>query len=139
MNNETTSKESDSSGVYFRRVVHDATGNLVSDERIKKDPVLVFTQPAPVSLGTADSVTVTIAFQLLDFDGEPRLDSGEVHFRLWDRDVPGDEGVPFTRQLVAGALELLVEFDAPGRFVVTIEPPLVADMQLPEPVQIKVE
>lgn len=137
--NEITTKETDATGVYFRRLVRDAQDNLISDERIKRDPILMFEQPATVSLGEAPLVSVGITFQLRDFDGEARTESGAVHFRLHDREVPGDEGMSFTRQLVAGALALALELDAPGEYALTIDPPLVADMQLAEPVRIKVE
>ena len=67
-------------------------------------------------------------------------DGGTVQFRLWDRNAPGDEGVAFARQLAQGELTLMLEFDAPGEYVLTIEPPLLADMQLPEAVvRVKVE
>jgi hypothetical protein len=39
---------------------------------------------------------------------------------------------------VAGALVLALEFDAPGEYVLTIDPPFIGDMQLPEPVRVKV-
>ena len=140
MNAETITKESDTSGVYFRRVVHDVSGNVVSDERVKRDPVLTFTQPEPTTLDEITGLTVvSVSFQLRDFDGDARTDSGEVRFRLQDRSAPADEGVVFTRQLLGGALVLTLEMDAPGEYVLTIEPPLVADMQLPEPVRVKVE
>lgn len=138
MNSETITKEIDTSGVFYRRIVQDANGNVVSDERVKKDPVLAFTQPAVATFGEATSVTVSIDFRLRDFDGELRTDSGIIQFRLRDRDAPGDEGVLFTRQLVSGELTLLLEIDTPGEYVLTIDPPLVADMHLPEPVRVEV-
>jgi hypothetical protein len=137
MNTETKTKEVDATGVYFRRTLHDGDGALVSDERMKCDPVLMFVQPQPVTLDAA-SVVVDIHFALQDFDGEARTDSGEIQFRLFDREVAGDEGVPFVRQLVNGELTLSLEFDAPGQYVLTVEPPLLVDMQLVEPLRLKV-
>lgn len=92
-----------------------------------------------MTLGVAPLAAVTITFWFKDFDGVLRTDSGRVNFRLQDREVPGDEGVPFARQLVAGELALSLEFDAPGNYALTIERPLLGDMQLAEPVRINVE
>jgi hypothetical protein len=92
----------------------------------------------PVTI-SATPALVTISFQLRDFDGEARSENGAVQFRLQDRDVPGDEGVLFARDFVAGHLLLSLEFDTPGDYVLTIEPPLPGDMQLAEPVRVKVD
>jgi hypothetical protein len=139
MNTETVSKEVDESGVYFRRVVLDGEGALVSDERVKCDPILSCARPSTLQLDDGASVALQIAFQLNDYDGEQRSDSGTVNFRLQDRDVEDDDGVVFSRQLVNGALTLSMEFDATGQYVLNVEPPLIADMQLAEPVRIRVE
>lgn len=136
---EAILKERDTSGVYFRRVVTAENGAIVSDERVKKDPVLVFTQPALAHLDDATlTAVVTISLELQDFDGEGRTDSGVLQLRIRDRVALDDEGVAFTRPLVDGHAELTIEFDTPGEFVVTVEPPLVSDLQLAEPIRVKV-
>jgi hypothetical protein len=139
MNSETITKEVDTSGVYFRRIVLNTGGELLSDERVKSDPILSFAQPATLQLDDGASVLLAIEFQLNDYDGEPRTDGGAINFRLRDRDVPDDDGVVFARQLVKGALTLSMEFDSAGQYVLTVEPQLIADMQLIEPVRIRVE
>jgi hypothetical protein len=140
MNTETITKETDATGTYFRRTVHDSDGSLLSDERVKRDPVLVFMQPAPAAIDEVSGIAVvSLVFQFRDFDGEARTDSGAVEFRLRERDVPADDGVTFTRQLVAGELALTLEVDSPGEYFLTVEPPLLADMQLAELVRVKVE
>jgi hypothetical protein len=139
MNTETILKETDSAGVYVRRRVHDDSGNLVSDERVKRDPVLEFTQPNPVSLDDVTGLaSLSLSFQLRDFDGEARTDTGAIHFRLRERMISGDDGLPFDRQLLDGQLVLSLEFDAPGEYVLTIEPPFLADLQLCELLQVRV-
>lgn len=136
---ETILKETDASGVYYRRTLTSETGTLLSDERLKKDPVLAFTQPPPAVLDDVTiTATVTVSLQLQDFDGEARTDSGVAQFRMRDRAIADDEGVPFTRQLVNGQLALVMEFDAPGDYVITVEPPLLADLQLAEPIRVRV-
>jgi hypothetical protein len=139
MNTETITKETDASGVFYRRTVHDDDGALVSDERVKRDPVLTFAQPPTLRLADAESVSLSIPFQLYDFDGEMRADGGVVSFRLQDCDISDDEGVVVVRQLSDGALTLALEFDTVGRYVLTVVPPLPADLQLSEPVKVKVE
>jgi len=47
--------------------------------------------------------------------------------------------IVFTRPLVSGALTLLLDIDTPGEYLLTIEPPLVADMHLLEPIKVKVK
>jgi hypothetical protein len=140
MNTETITKEVDASGVYFRRIVLNPDGALVSDERVKRDSILSFAQPPTLQLDEGGAgVTLAIEFHLSDYDGEARTYGGAINFRLQDRDVPDDDGVVFARQLVNGSHTLSIEFDAAGQYVLTVEPPLVADMQLIEPVRIRVE
>ncbi len=139
MNIETILKETDVSGVYIRRIVQTEAGDPVSDERIKKDPTLTFSQPPPALIDAeSDVAEVSVTFQLFDVDGAPRTDTGAVQFRLRDRDVPEDEGVVITRELTNGALALTLQIDAPGELLLTLEPPFLGDMLLPEPVRIRV-
>ena len=138
MNHENIIKESDPTGVYYTRTVVSSDGALVSAERVKRDPIFTVEQPPVLSLGGAPTVSVELRFKLHDYDGAARLDSGPVHFRLRERDFLDAEGVMLRRELIGGEASLVFEFDAPGEFALTIEPPLPADMQLLEAVRIRV-
>lgn len=140
MNIETTYKQRTSTGVYYIRSVRDEHGTMLSNERVKRDPVLVFTQPATATLADTpgSAVDVSVTFRLHDFDGEARTDSGPVQFRLYDRSIADDEGVAFTREVTEGEVTLTLEIAAAGEYVITIEPPLLADMQLVEPLRVRV-
>ena len=50
MNIETVLKETDATGVYYRRTVRDDSGTIVSDERVKRDPTLRFAPPPTLTL-----------------------------------------------------------------------------------------
>ncbi|HEX8169274.1 MAG TPA: hypothetical protein VF824_01900 [Thermoanaerobaculia bacterium] len=135
---ETILKHVEATGVYLHRRVTDDSGALVSEERLKRDPVLVFSPPPAANIGATGLAAVSIRLQLVDFDGEPRSDSGTVTFRLRDRADANDGGVTFTRPLALGELTLALDFDIAGTFNITVEPPFLADMQLAEAIVIEV-
>jgi hypothetical protein len=112
---------------------------LVSDERVKRDPVLSFEQPVDATLDeTTGIAVVNVALTLYDFDGAVREASGAMTFRLRDRDVPEDEGFVFTLELTSGHATLTLQLDTPCDLVITAEPPFVADLQLAQPINVKV-
>ncbi|MGN6187052.1 MAG: hypothetical protein ACTHQM_25735 [Thermoanaerobaculia bacterium] len=127
---ETISKERDTTGVYFRRIVTNADGGVISDERIKRDPVLTFDPPQPVSIAPTGVAVASVEMRLRDFDGAPRDDSGTITFRLRDRDTVADAGVTFSRPLIDGVVSLMIEFDTPGRYVIACDPPFAHDALL---------
>jgi hypothetical protein len=66
----------------IRRIVIAEDGTVISDERVKRDPVLTFHQPAPVAVIDSGVGTVTVELRSRDFDGEERRDSGTLSLRL---------------------------------------------------------
>ena len=135
---EFITKERVGDSVYLRRITSDDTGNTLTDERIKTDPVFVFVPPPVVVLGDTAVATLTVPMKLVDFDGEERADAGAVTLRLRDRSKPDDDGVTFTRPVDAGTVTLRFEIAVVGSYVLTLDPPFLADARLLEPLQIRV-
>src|SRR5690242_18067171 len=102
MNLELITKEVDLTGTYMRRIVTTESGHVVSDERIKRDPIFAFVSPVPVTLAANGLASVPIELTMTDFDGAARVDSGTVLLRLRDQQQPSDIGVTFARPIVDG-------------------------------------
>lgn len=136
---EETGKELQDGSVYYRRIVRSETGAVVSDERIKRDPVFAFIPP---TLATIDGMTgvadITVTLALHDFDGERRADVGALVFKLIDTAEAQDEGLVFTREMVNGTVTLTLEIAAAGEYVITLEPPFPFDVQLSQSIRVKV-
>jgi hypothetical protein len=140
MNIETVTKEADASGVYLRRVVTTESGDVVSDERVKRDPVFIFTQPPAASIDPQTQLATVVAeLTMQDFDGAARSESGSIALRFRDSQVPSDTGVVFTIQFANGSAVLELELDTSGEYSVTSEPPFPFDTQLAEPVRVVVQ
>lgn len=134
---EAIYKERDAYGTYRRRVVMDDTSHVVSDERIKCDPVLVFDPPGPARIDAATGVaTVVVSFELRDFDAELRTDSGTLHWCLLDGER--EPAFTFTRQLDGGRAVLRFETAVPGEYSFALEPPFPVDLQLMDTLKVQV-
>ena len=103
----TITKEIDSNGNVYS-VEDRGDGTII---RVKVDPVLTYTPPSStLALGQS----LEIAFQLMDFDGEPRLDSRGVTFVI--------NGSEIAETLSNGSVSLSVECQVRGRLTIGAAP-----------------
>ncbi len=105
--------------VYARRDYED--GTVVIE---KADPHIITNAPVTVAAGAATDVT----FQLVDFDGEPRTDSGGTLLLDLDATI-----VPLP--ITSGAAVLSIELYA--SILIRQQPPYFADARM-EPLAIEV-
>ena len=103
----TITKEIDSNGNVYS-VEDRGNGTVI---RVKVDPVLAYTTPdSTIDLGQSLEITL----QLMDFDGELRLDNRDVTFII--------NGTEIADTLTNGSVSLSIDCQVRGRLTVGVAP-----------------